>query len=72
MLQRAQFVAIDSSACTANVFWKREKRSVICKKIMTLFSTSRSAVFVEMSAWHVSGRCGLGAFRFCVLPLNSN
>lgn len=50
MLQRAWLEVIDSSACTANVFQKREKVSVICKKITTLFSVSRSEVFVEVSA----------------------
>lgn len=59
MLQRAWLEVIDSSACTANVFQKREKVSVICKKITTLFSVSRSEVFVEVSAWHVFSVCSV-------------
>lgn len=57
MAWRACLIVIDSSACTAHVFWKREEWSVICKKIATLSSVSRSEVFVVMSVWHVFSVC---------------
>lgn len=57
MVRRARLIVIDSSACTAHGFWKREECSVIRKKIVILSSVSRSEVFVVMSVWHAFSAC---------------
>ena len=59
MLQRARLIVIDGSTCAANVIWKREKRSVMYKKVTALFSVSRSEAFVEMSVWDVFSVCSV-------------